>query len=143
MRLSVYPGYIINLLEKPARHEKTSRDIISKRIWLLSLKKVTWKQRREVLASEKGLQFIKVITLSVTNLFLASQYTYSVYNSKSLKIQTYTEQEFPKYQVEQNTAYQIDWLKREIDKKLFAKAAFLVDETLCCPHVKLSYSQIN
>ena len=34
---------------------------------LLSLKRTTWKQRRDILASERGLQLIKVITPPVIN----------------------------------------------------------------------------
>ena len=34
-------------------------------VWLLSLKRKTWKQKRNVLLSEKGLQLIAVITLPV------------------------------------------------------------------------------
>ena len=36
-------------------------------IWLLSLKRTTWKQRRNVLSSEKGLQIIAVTTPPVIN----------------------------------------------------------------------------
>ena len=36
-------------------------------VWLLSLKRTTWKQRRNVLSSEKGLQLIAVITTPVIN----------------------------------------------------------------------------
>ena len=36
-------------------------------VWLLSLKRTTWKQRRNVLSSEKGFQLIAVITPPVIN----------------------------------------------------------------------------
>ena len=36
-------------------------------VWLLSLKRTTWKQRRNVLSSEKGLQLIAVIIPPVIN----------------------------------------------------------------------------
>ena len=36
-------------------------------VWLQSLKKTTWKRRRNVLSSEKGLQLIAVITPPVIN----------------------------------------------------------------------------
>ena len=36
-------------------------------VWLLSLKRTSWKQRRNVLSSEKGLQLIAVITPPVIN----------------------------------------------------------------------------
>ena len=37
------------------------------KVWLLSLKRTTWKQRRNVLSSEKGLQLIAVITPPIIN----------------------------------------------------------------------------
>ena len=59
----------------------------------------------------------------------------SVYN------QSVTKQELPKYQPSQNPTYQVDSLKKEINKKLFSKADPLVDKTLSCPCTKLSNSQ--
>ena len=64
----------------------------------------------------------------------------SVYN-KSLVTQSATKQELPKYQPSQNPTYQIDSLKKEINKKLFSKADSLVDKILSCPRIKLSNSQ--
>ena len=64
----------------------------------------------------------------------------SVYN-KSLITQSVTKQEVPKYQPSQNPTYQIDSLKKEINKKLFSKADSLVDKILSCPRMKLSHSQ--
>ena len=64
----------------------------------------------------------------------------SVYN-KSLITQTVTKQELPKYQHSQNPTYQIDSLKKEINKNLFSKADSLVDKILSCPRIKLSNSQ--
>ena len=64
----------------------------------------------------------------------------SVYN-KSLITQSVTKQELPKYQPLQNPTYQVDSLKKEINKKLFSKADSLVDKTLSCPRIKLSNSQ--
>ncbi len=64
----------------------------------------------------------------------------SMYN-KSLITQSVTKQEPPKSQPSQNPTYQIDSLKKEINKKLFSKADSLVDKTLSCPRIKLSNSQ--
>ena len=64
----------------------------------------------------------------------------SVYN-KSLITQSVTKQELPKYQPLQNPTYQVDSLKKEINKKLFSKADSLVDKILSCPRIKLSNSQ--
>ena len=64
----------------------------------------------------------------------------SVFN-KSLVTQSVTKQELPKYQPSQNPTYQIDSLKKEINKKLFSKADSLVDKILSCPRIKLPNSQ--
>ena len=66
----------------------------------------------------------------------------SLYNSnKSLNTQVVTKQELPKYQADQNPTYQIDSLKTESNKKVFAEADSLVDKFLSCPYIKLSKSQ--
>ena len=64
----------------------------------------------------------------------------SVYN-KSLITQSVTKQELPKYQPSQNSSYQIDSLKKDINKKLFSKADSLVDKFLSSPRIKLSNSE--
>ena len=65
----------------------------------------------------------------------------SVYN-KSVTTQSVTMQELPKYKAEQSPTYQIDSLKRDINKKLFGKADTLIDKTLFCSRIKLSISQV-
>ena len=52
-------------------------------------------------------------------------------------------QELSKYQAEQITSYQIDWLwvKQKIYKKLVLKADSLVDKVLSCRRIKLSNSK--
>ena len=52
---------------KPAKHKKHHVTKIQGEVPLLSLKRTTWKQRRDILASERGLQLIKVITPPVIN----------------------------------------------------------------------------
>ena len=64
----------------------------------------------------------------------------SVYN-KSVTAQSFTKQELPKYKAEQPPTYQIDSLKRDINKKLFGKADTLIDKILSCSRIKLSNSQ--
>ena len=63
----------------------------------------------------------------------------SVYN-KSLIIQSVTKQELSKYQPSQNPTYQIDSLKKEINKKLLSKADASVGKNLSCPRIKVSNS---
>ena len=64
----------------------------------------------------------------------------SVYN-KSVTTQSVTKQELPKYKAEQPPVYQIDSLKRDINKKHFGKADSLLDKILSCSRIKLSNSQ--
>ena len=64
----------------------------------------------------------------------------SVYN-KSVTTQSITKQELPKYKAEQRPSYQIDSLKRDINKTLFGKADTLIDKILSCSRIKLSNSQ--
>ena len=62
----------------------------------------------------------------------------SVYNKSA---QSVTNQELPRYKAEQPPTYQIDSLKRDINKKLFGKADTLIDKNLSCSRIKLSNSQ--
>ena len=65
----------------------------------------------------------------------------SVCNIKSLNTPSVTKQKLPKYQFNQNPTYQIDSLRKEINKKLFAKAHFLINKILSFQRTKLSNSQ--
>ena len=65
----------------------------------------------------------------------------SVYNNKCLKTHSLTKHELLEYPVEQNPTYQIESLKEEINKKLFAEAYSIVNKILFCPRIKLSNSQ--
>ena len=62
----------------------------------------------------------------------------SVYNKSA---QSVTKQEIPKHKAEQPATYQIDSLKRDINKKLVGKADTLIDKILSCSRIKLSNSQ--
>ena len=64
----------------------------------------------------------------------------SVYN-KSVTARSVTKQELPRYKAEQPPTYQIDFLKRDINKKLFGKADSLIDKILSSSRIKLSKSQ--
>ena len=60
-----------------------------------------------------------------------------------LKTQSVTKQELPKFQTLQYPAYQNDSLKKEMDKKVLAKAEYLIDKILSCPRNKLSSSHTS
>ena len=66
---------------------------------LASMKRITWKQRRHVLASEKSYNSQKSLLFpSLTSCLVMEQFVFvpaSVYN-KSLKTQSVTKQELPK-----------------------------------------------
>lgn len=66
----------------------------------------------------------------------------SIYNSKIKPSSVVTKSELPTYQVEKTPEYQVDLLKKDINKKLFAKADSLVDKLLSSPRIKLSNSNI-
>ena len=59
----------------------------------------------------------------------------SVYNKS---VQSFTKQELPKYKAEQPPTYQIDSLKRDINKKLFGRADALIDKISSCSRIKIS-----
>ena len=63
-----------------------------------------------------------------------------MYN-KSVTTQSVTKPELPKYKAEQPPTYQIDSLKRDLNKKLFGKSGTLIDNNLSCSRIKLSNSQ--
>ena len=65
----------------------------------------------------------------------------SVYN-KSVTAQSVTKQELPKYKAEQHPTYQIDSLKKDINKKMFGKADTIIDKISSCSRIKLSNSQL-
>ena len=62
----------------------------------------------------------------------------SVYKKSARSV---TKQELPKYKAEQPPTYQIDSLKRGINKKLFGKSDTLKVKILSCSRIKLSNSQ--
>ena len=61
-----------------------------------------------------------------------------LYNNNCLNTQAVKKQELPKYQVKQNSTNQIDSLKKELNKKLFAKADSLVHKFLSCTRFSIS-----
>ena len=102
----------------------------------VSLKRTTWNQRRDILASEKSLQLFKFITLLVNNhliwygavcplssLCVQREFDYPVsYKAETSIVSTF-----------ENPTYQIDSLKKLINKNLTAKTDSLVDKILCYP----------
>ena len=135
---------IINLLKGSLQSIERHHVVkFQSEVRLLSLKRTTWKQRRDILASE-GYSSLRLLLLqSLTICLDMDQFVLvpvSVYN-KSLVTQSVTKQELPNYQPSQNPTYQTDSLKKEMNKKLFSKADSLVDKILSCPRIKLSNSQ--
>ena len=62
----------------------------------------------------------------------------SVYSSNIKKPTVVTKKELPSYQSVEKLKYQIESLKKDMNKNLFAKADSLVDKVLSSPRIKLS-----
>ena len=63
---------------------------------------------------------------------------------KNLITQSVTKQEVPNYQPSQNPTYQIDSLKKEMNRKLFSKADSLVDKYFVFPtYQALKFTNFN
>ena len=58
--------------------------------------------------------------------------------TKSVTTQSVAKQELPTYKAEQPPTYQIDSLKRDINKKVSGKADNLIDKILSCSRIKHS-----
>ena len=89
---------------------------------LLSLKRTTWKQRRDILASEKAYSSLRLLLFPSLSICLdMEQFVLvpaSVYN-KTLITHSATKQELPKFQPSQNPTNQVDSFKKEINKDYF------------------------
>ena len=136
---------IVNLLKRNLQAMKRYHVVkFQDEVWSLSLKRKTWKQRRNVLSSEKVLELNYYQSLhppSLINCLDMEQFVLvpvSVYN-ESVTAQSVAKQELPKYNAEQPPTYQSDSLN--LNKKLFGKADPLIDKVLSCSRIKLSNSQ--
>ena len=113
-------------------------------VWLLSLTRTTWKQRINVLLSEKYCNYWPPLRLLSIIICLAMEQFVlvpaSVFNN-SVTTQSVKKRELPKYKAEQPPTYQIDSLKRDFNRKPFGKADTLIDKILSCSRIKLSNSK--
>ena len=66
----------------------------------------------------------------------------SVYNSNIKKPTVATQKELPTYQSEEKPTYQIESVKKNINKNLSSKADSLIDKVLSSPRKKSSNSNI-
>ena len=117
---------IINLLKLKLQSIKRHPvEIFQSVVRIFFQKRKTWKQRRYILASDKGIEPNKVISpLSLAICPGLEQFVLvaaSVYN-KCLITQSVTKQELPKYQPSRKPTYPIDSLKKEMNKNLFSEA---------------------
>ena len=136
---------IINMLKGNLQSIKGHHVVkFQSKVRLLSLKRTIWKQKETFWGPKKAYSSLRLLLLpSLTICLDIEQFVLvpdSVYN-KSLITQSVTKQELPNYQPSQNPAYQVDSLKKEINRKLFSKADPLVDKILSCPRIKLSNAQ--
>ena len=129
---------------KSAKRKKYHVANFQSKVRLLSLKFTTWKQRRDILAFEMGYISLKLLLLPSLTICLDMEQFVLVPASvhhKSLITQSVTKQELPEYQPSQNPTYQVDSLKKEVNKKFVFKADSSTDKILSCPHIELSKSE--
>ena len=129
---------------KQAKPKKYQMVEFQSEIRLFFLKTRTLKQRINVLGSKRGLQLIEVIHSPTNiNFFDMEQFVLvpvAVHNNKYIITQSDKMQEVPKNHTEQNSMYKSDSLEKEVNRKLFNKADFLVDIFLFCPRIKIPSS---
>ena len=130
-------------LQGMKRHHATN---FQTNVWLISLKNSLGSKEESLWHPKNGYNSYKYLLFpSVTICLDMEQFVlvpFSVYyNNKSLKTKAVTKQGLLMYQVEQNPKKRIDSLKKEKNKKLFAKADSLVDKIFSCPRIKLWNSQ--
>ena len=132
--------------KKPAKLEKTWRGQFSKQSSVAVSK-------NNNLEGKKGRFGIWKIVKTHRSKYSSRQYpfvlTWSSFFSSmllcttktNLNTQAVTKQELPRNWVD--PIYQNDSLKKEVNKKLFAKEEILLDKILSCPRVKLLYSHTS
>ena len=128
---------------KLASHKKTSCGKISRRSLVTIAKKnnLEAKRKRSVVRQRIATNSRHYTFPSLTICLDMEQFVLvpaSVYN-KSMTMQSVKKQGLPKYKAEQPPTYQIDSLKRDINKKVCTD--LLVDKILSCSRIKLSNSQ--
>ena len=134
----------VGIKSKKGKRKKTTRDKNSKRI------SIPLSKRNRLGAKKRRFDIRKRVTIqtrlplpSLTFCIDMEQFVLvpaSVYD-KTLNTQAVKQLQLPKCQAEQNPKYQNDLLKREINKKWFAKADSLFDKILSFHRIKLSNSQ--
>ena len=134
---------IVNLLKAICLiHKKTSRGRISKPSSLVLSKENNLEAKKRHFGVQKSLQLSKVTFLPVISHL-------SWYGAVCSRPCCYIQQQECDYSVSCNAScfkvsswpnptYQIDWLKKKINKKFFAKADSIVDKILSCPRIKLT-----
>ena len=140
--------HIKSAQSKPAKHKKPHE------VLMLSLNRVTWKQRRDIQASVNGLQLIKVVTLPSLTVCLDmeqfvlvlafsvkkhQEFEYSgSYNAAASKASSWTKFHIPNWFAEkvnkQNTVSQC---------RLFSRQNFVLSlyQALIFAHFKIGWSE--
>ena len=136
---------IVNLLQGNLSEVRRSHGLKYRdKILELSLKRTTWKQRRSLFSSQKGLLLKKqfppssiIICLEMEQFVLVPLSVYNSSNNPTIV----TKRELPKYKPEQTPMCHKDTLKREINQQLSTSASPLVNKILESPRIKLSNSK--
>ena len=117
---------IVNLLKRNLESIKRYHVAKFQKNWFFFPKRTTWKQTRDLLASQNGWQLIKILTTAVISNWLdMEQFNFvnvSLYNNKSLSTHSVTKSKLAKFQVGENAVYQINLLRREKIKKFFCRS---------------------
>ena len=112
-------------LRKTKRHRMAS---IRDRVPLPNLKRTTWKQRKDFQAFEKVYRSFKFLLLRSLTIGLDMEHLFLVPASRCNKIlntEAVTKQELSMYQALQNPTYQIDSLKKWINKNIINQSRLL------------------
>ena len=105
-------------------------------VWLLCLKRLTWKQKRDLLASEKNASSLKSLPLPSSVIYPDMEQfvlvPVSVHNNKNLSIQSFVSCQAGTSKMSSFTkpTYQVDPLKKVLNNKLSAKGDSLVEKIL-------------
>ena len=131
--------FIVNLLKGNLQSMKRHHAVnFQSEVWPLSLKRTTWKQRRDILASERSLQLNKVITPPVINhlswngpvcpnscFCVQQKFDYPVsYKARSSIVSTFTKSHVPNWFTWKGDKQEIIFQSRLFSRQNFALSTY-------------------
>ena len=135
---------IVNLLKGNLQAQKRYQVVkFQNEVWLLSLKRTIESRKETFCRQKKGCNYWPSLHLpSYTICLDMEQFVLvpaSVYD-KSVTMQSFTKPEVPKYKAEQPPTYQIDSLKRDINKKLWQNRRPNRQDFILFPHQAFKFA---